>query len=138
MCVCVCVCVCVYVHACVCVSSLYSSGSDITKCGIVPNSCGCLSQHIQTLTPTPGNPFINTPSLCCLGFDTLHWDTPMCRYSPCSTQTLNVHTKLSHPHPCIHSSPCLASDFLQQIRGFVDFLFSGLRFLLCKPGQPPI
>ena len=57
-------CVHVRVHASVCVypAPQYRSGSDITKCWIVPNTCECLSQHIQTLTPTPGNPFINTPT----------------------------------------------------------------------------
>ena len=53
-------CTCACAWLCVCVPSLYRSGSDITKCWIVPNTCECLSKHIQTLTLMPGNPFINT------------------------------------------------------------------------------
>jgi len=99
---------------CVCVSSLYSSDSNITKCWIDPNTCECLSQHFHILTPTPGNPFVNIHPLVCLGFDTLHWDTLMCRYSPCSTQLLITLIGLAHLHAWMPSSPCLASDFLHK------------------------
>ena len=89
------------VHAFVWVSSLHNSGSDITKLWIVPNQCECLSQHIQILTPTPSNRFINILPLPCLGFDTLQWNTPMFRYSPCSTQPLTAHTGLpTSMHGC--------------------------------------
>ena len=96
-----------------CVYPLQIAVSDITKCWIVPNLFECLSQHIQALTPTPGSPFISVLSLSCLGFDTLHWHTPMFRYSPCS-QPLTAHTDLPHLHPWMPSSPCLASDFLHK------------------------
>ena len=84
----------VCVHPFVCESSLHSSGSGITKFWIVPNACECLSQHIQTLTPTPGNRFINLLPLPCLGFDTLQGGTPTFRYPLCSTQPLTAHTGL--------------------------------------------
>ena len=100
-------------HSSLCVSSVDSSVSVITKCWIVPNPFECLSQHIQALTPTPGSPFISILPLSCLGFDTLHWHTPMFRYSPCS-QPLTAHTDLPHLHPWMPSSPCLASDFLHK------------------------
>ena len=88
-------------HAFVCVPPLYNSGSDITKLWIVPNQCECLSQHIRILTPTPSNRFINILPLPCLGFDTLQWNTPMFRYSPCSTQPLTAHTGLpTSMHGC--------------------------------------
>ena len=92
----------VCVLAFVCVSSLHSSCSDITKFWIVPSPCESLyHQHIQTLTPTPGNPYINIPPLPCLGFDTLQWDTPMFRYFPYSTQPLTAHTGLpTSMHGC--------------------------------------
>ena len=106
--------VCVRVNSSVCISSLYSSVSDITKYWIVLNPFECLSQHIQALTPTPGSPFISIPPLPCLGFDTLHWHTPMCRYSPCYTQSLPAHTELAPLHPWMLSLPCLASDFLHK------------------------
>ena len=106
--------VCVRVNSSVCISSLYSSVSDITKYWIVLNPFECLSQHIQALTPTPGSPFISVPPLPCLGFDTLHWHTPMCRYSPCYTQSLPAHTELAPLHPWMLSLPCLASDFLHK------------------------
>ena len=95
MCVCMCVCM------PVCVSPLHNSGSDITKLWIVPNPCECLSQHIQTLTPTPSNGFVNILPLPCLGFDTLQSNTPVFRYSPCSTQPLTAHTGLpTSMHGC--------------------------------------
>ena len=91
----------VCMHASLCVSSVDSSVSDITKCWIVPNPLECLSQHIQAMTPTPGNPFISILPLSCLGFDTLHWHIPMCRYCSCSTQPLTAHTGLpTSMHGC--------------------------------------
>ena len=104
----------VCMHACQCVSSVDSSVSDITKCWIVPKPLECLSQHIQALTPTPGSCFISVLPLSCLGFDTLHWHIPMCRYCSCSTQPLTAHPDLPHLHPWMTSSPCLASEFLHK------------------------
>ena len=128
----------VCVHAFVCVSSLHSSGSDVTKFSIVPNPRECLSQHIQTLIPTPGNCFINMLPLPCLGFDTLQWHTPRFRYFPCSTQPLTAHTVLpTSMHGC---PPPLdwPQTFYTSLLPHVDFCFSGLRLLLCMPGKPPI
>ena len=91
----------VCVHPFVCESSLHNSSSEITKFWLVLNPCECLSQHIQTLIPTPGNCFINMLPLPCLGFDTLQWGTPRFRYYLCSTQPLPTHTELpASMHGC--------------------------------------
>ena len=49
-----------------------------------------------------------------LGFYTLHWDTPLCSYSPCSTQPLTAHTGLPTSMHVCPLPPCLASDFLHK------------------------
>ena len=121
-------------NMCVCVSSLYSSDSNITKCWIDPNTCECLSQHFHILTPTPGNPFVNIHPLVCLGFDTLHWDTSMCRYSPCSTQLLITLIGLAHLHAWMPSSPCLASDFLHKTASSL-WIWSSLELGYCSAWQ---
>ena len=109
-------CLCVYacvICVCVCTSYLYSSGSHITKCWIVANMCECLSQTVQTLTPTPGNPFINMPPypawawMLVLGHPSI-WLLSLF-YSASNGQT-----GLSHLLAWMTSFPCLAPDFLHK------------------------
>ena len=106
-------CICVCVPECSCVSPLYISCSDTTKFCVVPSTCECLSH--QNLTLMPGKPFINMSPLPYFCFDTIHWDTPMCRYSPGSTQPLPAHSKLSHIYAWMPSYLCLTSVFLHKL-----------------------
>ena len=106
------------VHVCflafVCVSSLHNSCSDIRKLWIVPNPCGCLPQHIQTLTPTPGIHFINIPPLILLGLWYSAVGYPHVQILPLFHLASNCPNRAALFHAWMPSSPCLASDFLHK------------------------
>lgn len=128
------------VHVCflgfVCVSSLHSSCSDITKIWIASIQCGCLPQHIQTLTPTPGIHFINITPHILLGL----WYSLMgYPHTPPVTLSLYLPT-LGCPVPSMHALPPFIwlwpSTQICLLQGYL--CFSGLGHLVCMPGQTPI
>lgn len=124
-------------HPFVCESSLHSSGSVITNSELSPTHVECLSQHIQTLTPTPGNCFINLLPLPCLGFDTCKGGTPHVQIPSLFHQPLDCPHRAAQFYAWMPTSPSLAFDFLHKSAS-MHFHLCGLTLLLCMPDQPPI